>query len=152
MKKTLFRWIGKEITRKEKLAKVEGISRERKIGLGSAITELKKVRDYMKTHGVETPLPPKPVEPEIKTTTAREQIFELINKERQRQDTKYGSLDSKKQSLAGYMLILKKELTEAEDGWMKNKQFGHSALEEILQVAAVAIACLEQHGTIGNPL
>ena len=121
---TLFKWIVKEIARKEKSAKAEGLTREHKAALNGAISELKRVKEYTKTHAVGTPLPPKPIEPEFKTSTAREQIFELINKERQRQDAKYGSLDRKKQALAGYMLIMKKELAEAEDGWMKNKQFG----------------------------
>jgi hypothetical protein len=31
-----------------------------------------------------------------------------------------GDLNIKKQPFAGYLLIIRKELEEAEDGWMKN--------------------------------
>ena len=81
-----------------------------------------------------------------------EEVVESLKQERQNQDIKCGALDEKKQSVAGYMLVLKKELEEAEAGWMKNVQGKHSALSEIRQVAATAIACLQQHGVEGNPL
>jgi len=73
-----------------------------------------------------------------------DEVFELIKAERARQDAKYGGLDEKKQSVAGYMLIMKKELVEAEDGWMKNVDGKHSALSEIVQIAATAVACLRK--------
>lgn len=79
-----------------------------------------------------------------------EEVFELIKKERENQDNKWGSLEEKQQSIAGYMLVLKKELVEAEDGWMKNVSGKHSSLSEIVQVAATAVACLQQYGSEGN--
>jgi NTP pyrophosphatase (non-canonical NTP hydrolase) len=80
-----------------------------------------------------------------------EEVVESLKQEREHQDKKWGSLEEKQQTLAGYMLVIKKELAEAEDGWMKNIEGKHSALSEIRQVAAVAIACLQQHGIEGNP-
>ena len=46
--------------------------------------------------------------------------------------------------------ILEKELEEAKNGWMKNKTGKDSALAEIRQIAAVALACIQQHGIEGN--
>ena len=79
-----------------------------------------------------------------------EEVVASIKEERDTQDKKWGSLDERQQSIPGYMLILKKELEEAENGWCKNVQGKHSALAEMRQVAAVAIACLQQHGISGN--
>lgn len=77
-------------------------------------------------------------------------VMEAIKKERQHQDEKWGSLDEKNQSIAGFLQILQGELYEAQLGWLKNREGRHSALAEILQVATVAVACLEQHGLEGN--
>lgn len=82
----------------------------------------------------------------------RKDIFEMICKERDYQDQKWGSIEQKNQSVAGFLLVLESELNEAKQGWMKNRQGRESSLGEIMQIAAVALACLEQHGTSGNPL
>lgn len=73
-----------------------------------------------------------------------------IRAEREYQDTKWGSLAEKPQSIPGWLLILRKELEEAEEGWMKNRIGRDSALGEIVQIAAVAVAALQQHGYEGN--
>lgn len=70
----------------------------------------------------------------------------LIRLEREHQTRIWGSIDNRSQSVAGYCLIVKKELEEAEDGWMKNKEGRNSCLAELLQVAAVAVSALEEHG------
>jgi len=79
-----------------------------------------------------------------------ETIFEAIEAERKYQDLKWGSLEEKNQSLAGFMLVMKKELEEAEQGWMKNEPGRHSALGEIIQVVATGVAALQQYGLEGN--
>lgn len=82
-----------------------------------------------------------------------EEVFEEIKKERAYQENKWGNFEQHPQSLPGYLLIMKKELEEAENGWMKNSTGRNHVLHEILQVAAVAIACLEEHGnksSLGN--
>lgn len=79
-----------------------------------------------------------------------EEVIASIKEERDYQDQKWGTLEERVQSIPGWMLILKKELAEAEDGWAKNIPGKHSALAEMRQVAAVAIACLQQHGIEGN--
>lgn len=79
------------------------------------------------------------------------QVVDILEKERQSQDLKWGSLDEKHQTVAGYLLVLESELNEAKQGWMKNIDGKHSSLSEIVQIAAVAIACIQQHGNSGNP-
>ena len=78
----------------------------------------------------------------------REQVYAQIDRERDYQDVKWGS--DKRQSLAGYLIILQKELNEAVDGWMKDSPGRNAPLNEITQVAAVAVACLEQYGCDGT--
>ena len=79
-----------------------------------------------------------------------DEVAAIVKKERDRQDEKWGPF--KHQNVAGYLLILEAELNEAKHGWMKNIEGDHSSLSEIVQIAAVAFACLEQHGVSGNPL
>lgn len=79
----------------------------------------------------------------------REDVYKAIDIERTFQQNKYGP--DKRQSLAGYLLILRRELAEAEEGWMKSIDKGrNSPLAEITQIAAVAVACLEVYGIEGN--
>ncbi len=79
-----------------------------------------------------------------------ERVFELIREERAYQDSKYGV--DKEQSLAGFIAVLRAELVEAEEGWIKNKVGRNSPLHEILQVAATAVACLEKYGATGTTI
>lgn len=79
-----------------------------------------------------------------------DQVFEAIRAERDYQTNKWGPLDSRAHGIPGWLLILRKELEEAEEGWSKNVPGKHSALAELVQVAAVAVAALQQHGLEGN--
>lgn len=80
--------------------------------------------------------------------TLREQVYNAINEERYHQELKYGK--DREQSLAGFLLIMESELNEAKLGWIKNS-FGRSAtLNEIVQLAAVCVACLEKYGLTGS--
>ena len=81
-----------------------------------------------------------------------DRVFDAIRAERAHQDAKWGTLEQKRQSCAGYIMVMEWELNEAKAGWMKNVEGRHSALSEIVQVAATAVACLEQYGHQGNPL
>lgn len=72
----------------------------------------------------------------------------IVQQEREYQRRRWGA--DKQQSLAGYLLIMKAELDEAIDGWMKNETAPRdSCLEEVVQVAATAFACLETYGPKG---
>lgn len=77
-----------------------------------------------------------------------EQVVDAIRNERQNQDDKWGP--AKSQSLAGYLIIIRKELEEAEMGWLKNLPGKSAPLNELVQVAATCVKCLEQYGATGN--
>lgn len=92
----------------------------------------------------------RPFNPDWKQSLSRSEVYEAISREREYQVAKWGSNHRQQQSVEGYLLILQREVNEAVDGWMKNTKGRDSALAEILQVAAVAVSCLEDHGTEGN--
>jgi hypothetical protein len=75
-------------------------------------------------------------------------VFEAIAQERKNQEDKWG--ENKPQSLPGYLLILESELNEAKLGWIKNLPGKSAPLNELVQLAAVAVACLERYGLTGN--
>lgn len=82
--------------------------------------------------------------------STREEVFLAISKERIYQERKWGD---KNQSLPGFLLIMQKELDEAELAWCKNVRGDRqTVLEEIVQVAATAVACLERYGIEGNTI
>ena len=74
----------------------------------------------------------------------RQKVYVAISRERAYQDRKWGTHGH---SVGEWLLILESELAEAKQGWVKGKGDGE-ALAEILQVAAVAVACLETHGVV----
>lgn len=80
----------------------------------------------------------------------RQEVYIAIDQERDHQDRKWGP--NKQQSLAGFLLVMRKELDEAEMGWMKDETGRHSPLHEIRQIAATAVACMERYGTEGNTI
>jgi NTP pyrophosphatase (non-canonical NTP hydrolase) len=82
--------------------------------------------------------------------TISKRVQEAIEKELEHQQQKWGK--DKQQSLAGYLLILQYEINEAVDGWMKNKGERNSSLQEIVQVVATGVACLDFYGVEGNAL
>ena len=79
-----------------------------------------------------------------------EQVFDAIAHERQRQDLKWGA--DKQQSLPGYLLVVESELNEAKEGWVKNLINKHAPLSEVLQIAAVCVACMERYGVEGSAI
>lgn len=79
---------------------------------------------------------------------SKEAVFRAICEEREKQDQKWGA--HKPQSLPGYLMVLEAELIEAKKGWIKNRPGKSAPLNEIVQLAAVAFACLEKYGVTGN--
>lgn len=52
-------------------------------------------------------------------------------------------------SAAGYLMVLRHELAEAETAWMSTDgDAAPEVLAEVLQIMAVARACLERHGYV----
>lgn len=81
---------------------------------------------------------------------SRDEVYYAINKERDRQDDKWGP--NKPQSLPGFLIVLEKELQEAKDAWVKNVEGEHAPLNELVQIAATAVACLEKYGVTGSAI
>lgn len=73
-----------------------------------------------------------------------------IHQELEHQRQKWGN--DKPQSLPGFLLILESELAEAKHGWIKNLKGRNSPLAEVVQIAAVALACLARYGTHGSAM
>lgn len=83
-------------------------------------------------------------------TLTRAEAFAAVAAELDHQDVKWGK--DKPQSLPGFLLILEGELAEAKLGWLKNLEGRHAALDEIVQVAATAIACIIRYGASGSAM
>lgn len=77
-------------------------------------------------------------------------VYAAIEEELAHQDDKWGKDDP--QSAAGFLLIIQAELNEAIGGWMKNLPGKSACLNEIVQVAATAVAMMLRYGTSGTPI
>lgn len=73
------------------------------------------------------------------------EVYAAITRERAFQDWKWGPLAVNSHTIAEWLMIMESELFEAKLAWTDNAE-PESILQEILQVAAVAVACLEQYG------
>jgi Ni,Fe-hydrogenase I small subunit len=72
---------------------------------------------------------------------SRKLIYDAIDRERNYQAEKHLEEEL---SVGEFILIIEDELREAKEEW--NKSGNKRALEEILQIAATAVAAIEQHG------
>ena len=72
------------------------------------------------------------------------EIQRAIDGERVYGDGRWGTIEEHPHSIPGWILILERELAEAKDAWLDGTE--NEALQEILQVISVGVACLEQHG------
>lgn len=73
------------------------------------------------------------------------EVAQAIAAERRYQDQKWGTVEERPHEVGAWLLILEGELNEAKLAWQKSAG-DVDALIELVQVAAVAVACLEQHG------
>lgn len=76
------------------------------------------------------------------------QAIQALVWERNYQDQKHGTIENHPHEVGAYLTLLRVELREAEEAWAHHHD-DLAALAEIVQIGAVALACLEQHG-IGN--
>jgi hypothetical protein len=76
--------------------------------------------------------------------TSREKVYHAIDQERLHQDRKWGTVEQRPHTVAEWILIAEAELAEAKHAWAKECS-DPKALEELLQVAAVIVAALEQY-------
>lgn len=72
----------------------------------------------------------------------RQDVHRLLDAERDYQKAKWGD---RQHSVPAWLLVLRQELNEAMEAWATTGDDA-AAMDEVRQVAAVAIACLEQHG------
>lgn len=79
------------------------------------------------------------------STKAR--ILEAIIRERVFQDAKHGSPAINPHSIGSWLLAIESELQEAKMACVKGGVGRDNVISEIIQVAALCVACLEQHGT-----
>lgn len=77
--------------------------------------------------------------------TRRAEIFQAIEREREYQVRKWGTIEQNPHTVFEWLGIMQKELSEAQIAWIENEG-DKEALRELLQAVAVGIACLEQHG------
>lgn len=70
-------------------------------------------------------------------------VMFAIVEERAYQDRKWGTVEENPHEVGQWIAIMQRELDEAREAYDNCWTTG---LLEILQVAAVAVACLEQHG------
>lgn len=73
-----------------------------------------------------------------------EHIWAALLRERAFQDAKYGLLSEKPHEIPTWIVIMRRELQEAEDAWLKLGDV--EAMKELLQAVAVGIAAIQQHG------
>lgn len=74
-------------------------------------------------------------------------VIDAVLRERAYQDDKWGAPWYNDHPISAWLLILERELSEAKEAWV-TEEGDQGALLEILQVAAVAFAYLEQHGVV----
>lgn len=84
------------------------------------------------------------LDPKAVMAHRQDKAFDAIRRERDHQDNKWGTVQEHPHTVAEWMLIMRKELQEAEQAWMKGGD--EDAMREMLQVVAVGVAAMEQHG------
>lgn len=72
-------------------------------------------------------------------------VYEIVRKEMLRQNAKYGTPQERDLPLAEYIMIIEGELQEAKDGLLSGRTDEHSALNELVQVAATALQAVQYH-------
>lgn len=78
-------------------------------------------------------------------------IAEVIDLEREFQDKKWGSPKENPHTPAGWFMLIEAELAEAKHALIKGGEKRDSWRMELVQVAALCIAALEQHGVEPPP-
>jgi hypothetical protein len=78
-----------------------------------------------------------------------EEVFQAVHVERDWQDAKWGTIQQHPHTVGEWLLILESEAAEAREGWVQNGGDAVARLE-LLQVLAVGVACLEQHGFLNH--
>lgn len=75
----------------------------------------------------------------------RADVCQAIDAERAYQDGKWGTPQSHPHEVGAWLLIMEHLLAKARAAWVGSRG-DRPALNELRQVVAVGVACLEQHG------
>lgn len=75
-----------------------------------------------------------------------EEAVKELEAERDYQDTKWGPVDRNGHSIGEWILLLEAELNEAKLALIKGGEGRDNVMHEILQVAALGVAAVQQHG------
>lgn len=75
-----------------------------------------------------------------------EEAVKVVETERDYQDEKWGPVDHNGHTVAGWLLLMRKELDEAELALIKGGAGRDAVMHEIAQVSALGIAAIQQHG------
>jgi hypothetical protein len=73
-------------------------------------------------------------------------VMAAIQREREFQDRKHGHPRDNPHSIGAWLLTIEDELAEAKKACIKGGTGRDNVVSEIIQIAALCIACLEQHG------
>ena len=76
----------------------------------------------------------------------QQHVFEAIQVERKFQDEKHGHPDANPHSIGSWLLTIEAELIEAKAACIKGGEGRDNVISEIIQIGALCVACLEQHG------
>ena len=77
-------------------------------------------------------------------------VMAAIARERKYQDEKHGHPSVNPHSIGAWLLIAEFELLEAKEACIKGGAGRDNVINEIVQLAATCVACLEQYGV--NPI
>ena len=81
-------------------------------------------------------------------TVEQETALRAVIDERRFQDEKWGPLfNGGSHTIGEWLLLIEDELIEAKRSLIKGGTGRDSVRSEIVQIAALAVSCLEQHGT-----
>lgn len=75
-----------------------------------------------------------------------EQILEVIRRERVYQDAKWGSIRENPHPVMVWLDLMAEEWAESKQAALQRDEV--EALREVVQLVAVGLACLEQHGAV----
>lgn len=78
--------------------------------------------------------------------SSRSDVLDAIIRERKHQDLRWGTIEENPHEIGQWLAIMRTEGGEAMDSYLSCES--EDALREILQLIAVGVACLEQHGVI----
>jgi len=77
---------------------------------------------------------------------SKEKVLYAVLDERKFQDDKWGPIDENPHDIGTWFLLIEAELNEVKSALLKGGEGRNSAKSELIQVAALCFAALEQHG------